>query len=100
MAVLARSVCVEAAKNHAQVSPAASFSFSVYNYLHLIPTACRKRSAKRHLPWHNPSCELLYLNFLFIMKLIGGDSLEQGKTYADAKGDVLRGHQVVETACG
>jgi malonate-semialdehyde dehydrogenase (acetylating)/methylmalonate-semialdehyde dehydrogenase len=26
--------------------------------------------------------------------------LEQGKTYADAKGDVLRGHQVVETACG
>lgn len=26
--------------------------------------------------------------------------LEQGKTHADAKGDVLRGLQVVETACG
>ncbi|KAG0665029.1 hypothetical protein C6P46_000655 [Rhodotorula mucilaginosa] len=26
--------------------------------------------------------------------------LEQGKTFADAKGDVLRGLQVVETACG
>ncbi|CAG8480279.1 14631_t:CDS:10 [Dentiscutata erythropus] len=25
---------------------------------------------------------------------------EQGKTFADAKGDVLRGRQVVETACG
>lgn len=27
-------------------------------------------------------------------------TLEQGKTFADAKGDVLRGLQVVETACG
>jgi malonate-semialdehyde dehydrogenase (acetylating)/methylmalonate-semialdehyde dehydrogenase len=26
--------------------------------------------------------------------------LEQGKTFADAKGDVLRGMQVVEAACG
>lgn len=26
--------------------------------------------------------------------------LEQGKTFADAKGDVLRGLQVVEVACG
>lgn len=26
--------------------------------------------------------------------------LEQGKTYNDAQGDVLRGLQVVETACG
>jgi malonate-semialdehyde dehydrogenase (acetylating)/methylmalonate-semialdehyde dehydrogenase len=26
-------------------------------------------------------------------------TLEQGKTFADAKGDVLRGLQVVETAC-
>ncbi len=27
-------------------------------------------------------------------------TLEQGKTFADAKGDVLRGLQVAETACG
>lgn len=27
-------------------------------------------------------------------------TLEQGKTFADAKGDVLRGLQVVEVACG
>jgi hypothetical protein len=27
-------------------------------------------------------------------------TLEQGKTFADAKGDVLRGIQVCETACG
>ena len=27
-------------------------------------------------------------------------TLEQGKTFADAKGDVLRGVQVAETACG
>lgn len=27
-------------------------------------------------------------------------TLEQGKTFADARGDVLRGLQVAETACG
>lgn len=27
-------------------------------------------------------------------------TLEQGRTFADAKGDVLRGLQVCETACG
>jgi malonate-semialdehyde dehydrogenase (acetylating) / methylmalonate-semialdehyde dehydrogenase len=30
----------------------------------------------------------------------GSITLEQGRTFADAKGDVLRGLQVCETACG
>lgn len=33
-------------------------------------------------------------------RLAASITLEQGKTYADAKGDVLRGLQVAETACG
>lgn len=33
-------------------------------------------------------------------RLAASITLEQGKTIADAKGDVLRGLQVVETACG
>ncbi|RAO69041.1 uncharacterized protein BHQ10_005053 [Talaromyces amestolkiae] len=33
-------------------------------------------------------------------RLAASITLEQGKTFADAKGDVLRGIQVVETACG
>ena len=33
-------------------------------------------------------------------RLAASITLEQGKTVADAKGDVLRGLQVVETACG
>ena len=33
-------------------------------------------------------------------RLAASISLEQGKTFADAKGDVLRGLQVAETACG
>lgn len=33
-------------------------------------------------------------------RLAGSITLEQGKTFADAKGDVLRGLQVAETACG
>ncbi|KAH7313976.1 Aldehyde/histidinol dehydrogenase [Stachybotrys elegans] len=33
-------------------------------------------------------------------RLAASITLEQGKTLADAKGDVLRGLQVVETACG
>ncbi|KAI5811851.1 methylmalonate-semialdehyde dehydrogenase [Pyronema omphalodes] len=33
-------------------------------------------------------------------KLAASITLEQGKTFADAKGDVLRGLQVAETACG
>jgi malonate-semialdehyde dehydrogenase (acetylating)/methylmalonate-semialdehyde dehydrogenase len=33
-------------------------------------------------------------------RLAGRITLEQGKTFADAKGDVLRGLQVAETACG
>lgn len=33
-------------------------------------------------------------------RLAASITLEQGKTFADAKGDVLRGLQVVETACG
>lgn len=33
-------------------------------------------------------------------RLAASITLEQGKTVADAKGDVLRGLQVAETACG
>lgn len=33
-------------------------------------------------------------------RLAASITLEQGKTFADAKGDVLRGMQVAETACG
>lgn len=33
-------------------------------------------------------------------RLAANITLEQGKTFADAKGDVLRGLQVAETACG
>ncbi len=33
-------------------------------------------------------------------RLASSITLEQGKTFADAKGDVLRGLQVVEAACG
>jgi malonate-semialdehyde dehydrogenase (acetylating) / methylmalonate-semialdehyde dehydrogenase len=33
-------------------------------------------------------------------RLAANITLEQGKTIADAKGDVLRGLQVAETACG
>ena len=37
-----------------------------------------------------------------IVKAVDGVSftLEQGKTFADARGDVLRGLQVAETSCG
>merc|ERR1712000_19245 len=33
-------------------------------------------------------------------RLANSITIEQGKTFADAKGDVLRGLQVCETACG
>jgi malonate-semialdehyde dehydrogenase (acetylating)/methylmalonate-semialdehyde dehydrogenase len=33
-------------------------------------------------------------------RLAASITLEQGKTFADARGDVLRGLQVAETACG
>ena len=33
-------------------------------------------------------------------RLAASITIEQGKTFADAKGDVLRGLQVAETACG
>jgi malonate-semialdehyde dehydrogenase (acetylating)/methylmalonate-semialdehyde dehydrogenase len=35
-----------------------------------------------------------------MVRLAAPIALEQGKTFADAKGDVLRGLQVCETACG
>jgi malonate-semialdehyde dehydrogenase (acetylating) / methylmalonate-semialdehyde dehydrogenase len=35
-----------------------------------------------------------------MVRLAASITLEQGKTFADAKGDVLRGLQVYETACG
>lgn len=44
-------------------------------------------------------------NFVSLIKenwdnLAESITLEQGKTFGDAKGDVLRGLQVAETACG
>ena len=33
-------------------------------------------------------------------RLAASITLEQGKTFADARGDVLRGLQVAKTACG
>lgn len=66
-------------------------------------------SAKKAFPsWRATS--LLYrqqIMFKFVAlirqhwdRLAASITLEQGKTFADAKGDVLRGLQVAETACG
>ena len=63
---------------------------------------------KAFAPWKATS--LLYrqqIMFKFVAlirqnwdRLAASITLEQGKTFADAKGDVLRGLQVAETACG
>lgn len=47
----------------------------------------------------------IMFNFVALIKenwdrLAASITLEQGKTFADARGDVLRGLQVAETACG
>ncbi|KAK4941169.1 aldehyde dehydrogenase (NADP(+)) ald6 [Elasticomyces elasticus] len=44
--------------------------------------------------------KLTYLIRQNMDRLAASITLEQGKTFADAKGDVLRGLQVCETACG
>ena len=66
-------------------------------------------SAKKAFPaWRATSLlhkQQLMFKFVALIRenwnrLAGSITLEQGKTFADAKGDVLRGLQVAETACG
>lgn len=66
-------------------------------------------SAKRAFPaWRATSLlhrQQLMFKFVALIRenwdrLAASITLEQGKTFADAKGDVLRGLQVAETACG
>ena len=66
-------------------------------------------SAKKAFPaWRATSLlkkQQLMFNFVALIRenwdrLASSITLEQGKTFADAKGDVLRGLQVAETACG
>ena len=66
-------------------------------------------SAKKAFPaWRASSIlyrQQIMFNFVALIRqnwdrLAATITLEQGKTFADAKGDVLRGLQVAETACG
>ncbi|KAH0559739.1 hypothetical protein GP486_003746 [Trichoglossum hirsutum] len=66
-------------------------------------------SAKRAFPgWKATSImarQQMMFKFVSLIRenwdrLAASITLEQGKTFADAKGDVLRGLQVAETACG
>lgn len=66
-------------------------------------------SAKKAFPaWRNQSVlarQQIMFKFTYLIRenmdrLAASITLEQGKTFADAKGDVLRGLQVAETACG
>lgn len=66
-------------------------------------------SAERAFPrWRSTSLlqrQQLMFRFVSLIRenwdrLAACITLEQGKTFADAKGDVLRGLQVAETACG
>lgn len=66
-------------------------------------------SAERAFPaWRNTSLlarQQIMFKFTALIRehwdrLAASITLEQGKTFADAKGDVLRGMQVAETACG
>jgi len=66
-------------------------------------------SAEKAFPaWRNTSLlarqQILFKYVALIRenwdRLAASITLEQGKTFADAKGDVLRGLQVAETACG
>ena len=66
-------------------------------------------SAKRAFPgWKATSLlhkQQIMFQFVALIRhhwdrLAASITLEQGKTFADAKGDVLRGLQVAETACG
>lgn len=67
------------------------------------------KSAKKAFPaWRASSIlhrQQIMFNFVALIRqhwdrLAATITLEQGKTFADAKGDVLRGLQVAETACG
>ncbi|KAJ6014474.1 Methylmalonate-semialdehyde dehydrogenase [Penicillium herquei] len=67
------------------------------------------RSAEQAFPaWRNTSIiakQQILFKFTGLIRenwdrLAASITLEQGKTFADAKGDVLRGLQVAETACG
>ncbi|TKX23471.1 potassium-activated aldehyde dehydrogenase-like protein [Elsinoe australis] len=66
-------------------------------------------SAKRAFPeWRKTSLlhrQQIMFKFVALIRehwdrLAASITLEQGKTFADARGDVLRGLQVAETACG
>lgn len=66
-------------------------------------------SAQRAFPaWKATSIlkrQQIMFNFVNLIRrdwdrLAASITLEQGKTFADARGDVLRGLQVAETACG
>ena len=66
-------------------------------------------SAKKAFPsWHATSLlhrQQIMFKFVALIRqhwdrLAASITLEQGKTFGDAKGDVLRGLQVAETACG
>ncbi|KAH6628981.1 Aldehyde/histidinol dehydrogenase [Boeremia exigua] len=66
-------------------------------------------SAQRAFPaWKNTSLlrrQQIMFNYVSLIRqnwdrLAASITLEQGKTLADARGDVLRGLQVAETACG
>ncbi|KAI8629268.1 Aldehyde/histidinol dehydrogenase [Xylariaceae sp. FL1651] len=66
-------------------------------------------SAKKAFPaWRNTSViarQQIMFKFVNLIRehwdrLAASITLEQGKTFADAKGDVLRGLQVAEAACG
>ncbi|KAJ9669049.1 aldehyde dehydrogenase (NADP(+)) ald6 [Coniosporium apollinis] len=66
-------------------------------------------SAQKAFPkWRNTSLlarQQIMFKFVALIRehwdrLAASITLEQGKTFADAKGDVLRGLQVAETACG
>ncbi|KAI1826494.1 Aldehyde/histidinol dehydrogenase [Xylaria intraflava] len=67
------------------------------------------RSAQKAFPaWRNTSIiarQQIIFKFVQLIRenwdrLAASITLEQGKTFADAKGDVLRGLQVAEAACG
>ncbi|KAI9679988.1 MAG: hypothetical protein M1817_005003 [Caeruleum heppii] len=67
------------------------------------------RSAQKAFPTWRATSILHRQQFMFKFvalirehwdRLAASITLEQGKTFADAKGDVLRGLQVAETACG
>ncbi|KAI0879300.1 Aldehyde/histidinol dehydrogenase [Hypoxylon argillaceum] len=67
------------------------------------------QSAKKAFPaWRNTSVmarQQIMFKFVGLIRenwdrLAASITLEQGKTFADAKGDVLRGLQVAEAACG